>query len=398
MSNSAKIRSSAARARLLASVSGIALMASVAASDPAIAQDAPIRVEFGWHADQIHDSGNGFALPLNDLIPVSGITAPLIETFNRTSQGADGKITFRPDDSDWLFSASIRYGRAHIKGKISQVEHLPTTSFTDFHTSIPTYPFPYHRTYVVPVQQTANRIDAQTVLSESHYILDFAAGKDVGLGIFGQGSTSVLSAGVRFANFTSGMKVMQFHAKEDVHISYTQRVQQTNAFFPSSTRVVPWYRTYGRQKWLQLSGGPSSSHDFIGLGPALSWEASAPLWGDPDRSGISLDWSVNAAVLFGKQKNKTTQKTAIAHECAGYCRYGSNYNSQVSHTTRSSKNVTVPNVGGSVALSYRLDNFKADFGYRADYFFHAIDMGPGAGQVTRGFRGPYASISIAVGD
>lgn len=374
-------------------------MAMVAASDPAIAQDAPIWVEAGWHSDQIHDSGNGFALPLNDLIPPSGITAPLVETFNRSSQGADGKITFRPDGGDWVFSASIRYGRAHIRGNVSQVQHLPTTSFTDFHTSIPTYPFPYHRTYVVPVQQTANRVDAETVLSESHYILDFEAGKDVGLGIFGHGSTSILSAGVRYANFTSGLKVMQFHAKEGVHITYTQRVQQTNAFFPSSTRVVSWYKTYGRQKWNTLSGNPNSSQGFIGVGPTIDWDASAPLWGDPDRNGISLDWSVNAGVLFGKQKTKTHHQTAIAHNCAGYCRYGSSFNSQVSNTTRTSRNATVPNVGGSIGFTYRLDNFKANFGYRADYFFHAIDMGPsGGGQITRGFHGPYASVSIAVGD
>lgn len=397
--SSNQIHFSAARARLLASVSAIALTISVAAADPAsAANDPPIWIEAGWHFENVHDSAGAFTLPLNDLIPPSGITGPLTDSFNRSSQGADGKITFQPDGTGWLFSASIRYGRTHIRGHVSQVQHLPTTSFDRYHTSIPTYPFPYHRTSAVPVQQTANRIDADTVLSETHYILDFQAGKDVGLGLFGHGSTSVLSAGVRIANFTSGLKVMQFHAKENVHVTYTQRVQQTRAFFPSSTRTVPWYRTHGKQIWNQLSGGPSSSHNFIGVGPTIDWEASAPLWDDAERNGISLDWSVNAGFLFGKQKNQIHHKTdVVKNKCYGWC-YNSGTSYHVSDTARSGRNVIVPNLGGSIGLSYRLGDFKANFGYRADYFFHAIDMGASGGQSTRSFRGSYASVSIAVGD
>ena len=39
--------------------------------------------------------------------------------------------------------------------------------------------------------------------NESHDVLDFQAGKDVGLGIFGARGSSLLSVGIRIAQFTS---------------------------------------------------------------------------------------------------------------------------------------------------------------------------------------------------
>ena len=49
--------------------------------------------------------------------------------------------------------------------------------------------------------------DAAAKQSESHAVLDFQAGKDVGLGLFGGHGTSVLSVGIRFAQFSSKSKV-----------------------------------------------------------------------------------------------------------------------------------------------------------------------------------------------
>jgi hypothetical protein len=68
------------------------------------------------------------------------------------------------------------------------------------------------------------------------------------------------------------------------------------------------------------------------------------------------------------------------------------------HSTRS-RNVTVPNVGGSIGLSWKLQNFKMSFGYRADFFFNAIDGGIDARKSeNRAFYGPYASISVGLGN
>ena len=68
------------------------------------------------------------------------------------------------------------------------------------------------------------------------------------------------------------------------------------------------------------------------------------------------------------------------------------------HSTRS-KRVTVPNLGGSVGLSYRYTNAKLSIGYRYDTFLNAMDIGVDATKKSNlTFNGPYASISIGIGD
>ena len=47
-------------------------------------------------------------------------------------------------------------------------------------------------------------VNAVTRNHESHDIIDFQVGKDVGMGLFGRGATSFLNAGIRFAQFSSG--------------------------------------------------------------------------------------------------------------------------------------------------------------------------------------------------
>ena len=59
----------------------------------------------------------------------------------------------------------------------------------------------------------------------------------------------------------------------------------------------------------------------------------------------------------------------------------------------------MPNLGGFAGLSYRMQDFKVSFGYRADFFFNAIDGGIDTRkEENRGFFGPYASISVGLGD
>jgi len=63
-----------------------------------------------------------------------------------------------------------------------------------------------------------------------------------------------------------------------------------------------------------------------------------------------------------------------------------------------SRSVVVPNVGGFAGLSFRYSNAKVSFGYRADFFFGAMDGGLDmARKENQGFYGPFASISIGLG-
>lgn len=408
MTNQDEPRRFTKRSHLLATVSVLALLTTGISEGPAAASDASnpaVWIEIGLHSDQVKDSNKGFALPFGDLVQQAGAAGSFFGFMNLSrSNGEDGRISFRPDDTDWVFSATVRYGRAQGKGHFHQSEALTTNPFLAFHTTIPTYPFPYHRTVYKPLRETASWVDADTVSAETHYTLDFEAGRDVGLGLFGRGSVSTFSAGVRFAQFTSALNVKNFDSQPDVHLSHFQYMHPTLAFFPSGVKTVPWYFSGNSEVWHDLAGNPHSSHNFVGIGPTISWDASAPLAGNPDSNGFSLDWSLNAALLFGKQKNNIHHKTVGPGECYGprpvlnaRCVAPPAY--QNTSTARSTKNVTVPNLGGSIGISYRLRNMKVNVGYRADYFFRVLDTGlPGQGAITRGFAGPFASISVGLGD
>jgi hypothetical protein len=63
-----------------------------------------------------------------------------------------------------------------------------------------------------------------------------------------------------------------------------------------------------------------------------------------------------------------------------------------------SRSVVVPNVGVLAGFSFRYPNAKVSFGYRADMFFGAMDMGIDQRDVKdRTFHGPFASVSIGLG-
>ncbi len=87
--------------------------------------------------------------------------------------------------------------------------------------------------------------------------------------------------------------------------------------------------------------------------------------------------------------------TTMTHARIGYAAYSSRHNTL---NRTQSRRVTVPNLGGFAALSYRFTNAKLSMGYRADFFFGALDRGLDThNSVTTGFNGPYATIAIGLG-
>jgi len=58
----------------------------------------------------------------------------------------------------------------------------------------------------------------------------------------------------------------------------------------------------------------------------------------------------------------------------------------------------VPNLGGFAGLSFKYPNAKVSVGYRADFFFGAMDGGIDAHKsYDRDFYGPFATVSIGLG-
>ncbi len=305
--------------------------------------------------------------------PYSPISPAQAQRAPSNSYGAEGKLSLQPDGTNWQFSVSLRYGRSNNNKHIHQQSYGKTPSRK--YASHPTQP-PY-----ISYPQFA---DLKVKNSESHSIVDFQVGRDFGLGSFGRGSTSILSAGLRFAEFTSKSRV--------------SIIARPNIFFRTVTPIpnkyfqIPTHDDYVASAFSQRS--------FRGMGPSLSWSGSTPVLGNPDRGEATFDWGINAAILFGRQKAQGTHQVDARHYNGKYQTvppYGAYplYFHATPHDR--SRTVTVPNVGGFLGASFRYPNAKVSFGYRADFFFGAMDTGINARHtVDRNFYGPFATISMGL--
>jgi hypothetical protein len=125
---------------------------------------------------------------------------------------------------------------------------------------------------------------------------------------------------------------------------------------------------------------------------------SQTLAGNTHEDGLSFDWGVNAAVLFGRQKVKGSHKTSGIYMGNFAAPPISRYSNPTKFITRS-RSVVVPNLGGFAGLSLRYTNAKISLGYRADFFFGAIDGGLDARDASnRSLHGPFATVSLGLGN
>ncbi len=299
----------------------------------------------------------------------------------KQSFGGEAKLSFQPDGSDWVLSASVRYGRSNGKRNTSQqtASRMPYIG----NTSLPSY---------IRTPDIVRFSDAAASYKESHAVLDFQVGKDVGLGIFGRHASSILNLGVRFAQFTSSSAVT---VKADPYLQI-----YSHAVIRRPTNPTKYNKYHFDTRFHTYALAAHSARSFHGIGPSLSWSGSAPFVGNSDTAEFTFDWGVNGAVLFGRQKS------SVEHKTGAYDRYHTqNFIYDARHTqyknhrtlTRS-KSVIVPNLGGFAGVSLKFPNAKVSLGYRADFFFGAIDAGIDTSHMADvSFHGPFASISIGLG-
>jgi iron complex outermembrane receptor protein len=348
-----------------------------------------------------------------------------------TTFGEDAKLSYQPDGSDWVFSVAVRYGRTsatrhdHQQTPNADVKVLPLT--IDGLTSIPT-PYGGHVKFGGFSAYPAKHVkfaDGLSQQSERHTILDFLIGKDVGLGMFGIDGSSLVSGGVRVAQFMSKSNV-NLNAMPDLHYPTA----------PITNAAEKYQFLNHKMHFHDYQASAAEKESFHGLGPELTWNASTPVAGNgTDNGQIALDWGANFSVLFGRQKASGRHQTITN---AYYVTRWGNGNSfgqtafnipghavpvhvgyfigpcalptaferteaVCSHQTKAashnrSRLVAVPNVGGFAGISFKYQNAKVSFGYRADEFFGAMDGGIDAHKSeNRGFFGPYANISIGLG-
>jgi iron complex outermembrane receptor protein len=335
-------------------------------------------IEIGANFDQFDNARQLFDPPFVKSIP-SVLPSPLkAQEPPKIGLDWEGKLSYEPDGSDWVISAAIRYGRSASKRDVHQSTSPQKVYFSSFN---------HNRRFGYPA---ARYIDTQTVGGEQHTIIDFMAGKDVGLGVFGGGGSSVLSGGLRMADFMSSSSASIFDIPNSDLLSNGLHILQHN------------------------SGTAQEKSSFHGVGPAISWDASELVNGNEQNGEITVDWGANAAVLFGRQTaNGEAGNTAgfyycrnfvyptSAHVCHGnqnrfYSHTASYQNPAVAHAR--ARTATVPNLGGFAGVSMKYRNAKVSFGYRADEFFGAMDGGINTHKSeNEGFLGPYANISIGLG-
>jgi hypothetical protein len=370
-----------ARRKLLTSVSALTLAANLSSTGMAKAEDSNplIWIELGGQMDKVGGQGEAFAPPflsanLASAVIWNGATPLDAQKSPKFAFGEDGKISFQPENSDWVFSAGVQIGRS---GNDRRVHHQTYNLF--------------YIAYIngAPAEANPHGIDAfadtQASRSETYGILDFQAGKDVGLGLFGNGSKSTVSVGVRIAQFTS-QQSFAIRARPEMNF-YDVNVYKYHFH-------LPYFHTY------HATGHAERS--FHGVGPSLSWNGSAPFVGNQQDGELAVDWDVNAALLFGRQR-AYVRHLETAHYVKPFWALGSGGGYITAYPPHqgghgNARSLTVPNIGGSARLSWRVQDFKISMGYRADFFFGAIDGGIDTRKSeTLGFYGPFASISIGIG-
>jgi hypothetical protein len=368
------------RGTLLTTVSGLALLVSIGMSGGAKAEDVDhptVWIELGGQLERMVRSEETFTpeflskfdhLNLAPALPQQ--RPPLY------SNGAEGKISFVPEDTGWVFSAGIRYGRANGERTFNQqLPKLPAIKGKNIDNSV------YYITQKIPYHLNSN-----TQHTDRHLLLDFQVGKDVGLGVFGSKGASVMSLGVRFAQFTSS--------------------RSANLNGAPDFTVIGTSKKYGLYRSRHhYTGAVTTDGSFHGVGPSLSWDASASIVGRDDDSQVTMDWGINAAVLFGRQK-VDGETNATGSHYTNYTkvrppqRLSRNNFVVYQHATNfdRSRRVIVPNVGGFAGVSFRYSDVKVSMGYRADIYFGAMDSGIDVRKTyDRSFYGPFATISIGLG-
>lgn len=368
------------RQTLLATASALVLIAAVPEAALAAGKDRPtVWIEGGWHFESVTGDADTFAPPLDASTVASGFQSlTAIENELGRTYGAEGSLSFHPHGSDWVFSASARYGRTRTTRRLISLQTVvgPQLKQSVFNggwsvaTATPT--FPAYATHNIKN-------------TESHAIADFQVGKDVGIGLLGGGTDTVISFGARYAQMSATSKG---NSLADPNAVFEQ------AKFPFG----PKYLYYVRALHHASAAFMERSDSLHALGPSLSINNTTGLLGTVDDGQLALDWGVNAALLFGRQKATTSHHSSVRD-------YGgpSGTAVQAIHTyapvnRARSRMVTVPNVGGFAALSFRFSNAKLSAGYRGDFFFGARDGGFETRNTTDvGFHGPFATLSVGLG-
>lgn len=376
------------RPNLLATASVFAILVASIGS-PASATDQmsgpTFWIELGGQLARI-DGGQEIDAPLFSQQFKADNFLPMIavQRAARYGEGFEGAISIDPANSEWMFSASARYGRSNKASSSHNQDDTPQ----QFHRTIRVPALGIDAVQTLPSQPLGRFADSSSHNSESDLVLDFRAGKDVGLGLL-KGS-SKFSLGIRVAQLNSNSSISVTANSGNRHsYKYATQLAGYSAFIKAPT--LPVSDLY--------HGHAVISRSFTGGGPSLSFDASIPLSREADSLGMNLDLGVTGALLVGRQKvavAHSTREDESIPTTANYVPLTNIYHHTFDRAR--SRIVVVPDVGAVAGVSFNYSNATLKFGYRADFFFGATDGGVDARKsYDRGFYGPFAAVRIGFG-
>jgi len=291
--------------------------------------------------------------------------------------GREMRLSYRPGAGPWSVIADFRYGKTNTGTTRlhAQEDAQPARCIVP---GLPVCDPTYAGFNPAALKTGINASDSSAREREEHQLADFAVGRDVGLGLFARGR-STLSGGLRYAQLKS-----------------TTAAQMDGV--PDLTFYDGWI--FGNATLHHYGASIDASREFKGVGPEVTWSASQHLLGNVNTGNVDIDWSITGGVLFGKQKTNVTGDRGEAYFTGKYydsTRYQPLAVAPLGIAPRS-ESVTVPMLDLSLGLSYEIGRFKAGAGYRWERYFDVLDVGYNEHQdAHRTIDGPYFKIAVGFG-
>jgi len=323
--------------------------------------------------------------PYETIAPAA--VAAIAEEFNNTDtqhrdldrgDGRELRLIYRPAES-WSVAAGVRYGRTNGSSREHGQEAAgPAKCGVALDGPLGYFCDPTHPYYQKPFAQTTgiNWADSATVSREEHVIVDFAVGKDLDIGVIGDGR-STLGAGLRYANFDS--------------TTVASMASITNFYLRDLW--VKYGVTYDRHQ-----ADLSVEREFTGFGPTISWDAAQRLLGSAEDGHLDLEWAITGGVLFGKQKTRIEGAEGSSEFDGKYDLGPPPSLPTASVQFDRTDSVNVPMLDLSLGLSYEVGRMKIGTGYRWERYFDVLDTGYDEHKdADRTIDGPYFKIAVGFG-
>jgi outer membrane receptor protein involved in Fe transport len=339
----------------------------------------PLTVELAGQV-QRHDAPYASVAPdFVDLFPASiDPTAPQHRDLD-WGDGREVRLTYRPGGG-FSLAGGLRYGRSNSSVPMIHQSEAVTACAVPALPMLDPFCDPTNAKYNPDLTRSVyNWSDTSAREKEEHVIADLEIGRDVGLGLFGNGR-STFSAGLRYAQFEST----------------TRTAIEGNPDWQFERGWGKYGNSFDRYR-----ADIEANREFTGFGPTLSWDAAQRLFGNDEVGHLDIEWQVTGGVLFGDQETTASGYQASVH----VDQVGENVRNVLPPLIEAplgiaprSKDVTVPMADVSLGLAYEVGRFKVGAGYRWERYFDVLDVGYDEHQdADRTIDGPYFKLAVGFG-